>query len=226
MRLRSLPTLPPRRKGCGAASAAASTNSARGRCRCCPRAESGCGAARPSTPAPDLTAEIERTRAARQQAAAAAEAAQAAELAAHRHRRKPRPRVQPRKHTRNKTATSCGRPARKIRRSARGNTSFWRRCRGRCSCRLLRLSCCLPSCAVRNLRCKLNAKGIAEQQAARERAEQLRPLFAELVGMSARKAAEELNRRSVATAAGGKWHAATVLRVRKRLDSRTLRAAP
>ena len=39
---------------------------------------------RPPTPAPDLTGEIERTRAARQQAAAAAEAAQAAELAAHR----------------------------------------------------------------------------------------------------------------------------------------------
>ena len=38
---------------------------------------------RPPTPAPDLTGEIERTRAARQQAAAA-EAAQAAELAAHR----------------------------------------------------------------------------------------------------------------------------------------------
>jgi DNA invertase Pin-like site-specific DNA recombinase len=63
----------------------------------------------------------------------------------------------------------------------------------------------------------LNAKGIAEQQAARERAEQLRPLFAELAGMSARKAAEELNRRSVATPARGKWHAATVLRVRERL---------
>ena len=63
----------------------------------------------------------------------------------------------------------------------------------------------------------LNAKGIAERQAARERAEQLRPLFAELAGMSARKAAEELNRRSVATPAGGKWHAATVLRVRERL---------
>ena len=31
--------------GCGAAAAAASTNSARGRCRCCPRAESCCGAA-------------------------------------------------------------------------------------------------------------------------------------------------------------------------------------
>ena len=39
---------------------------------------------RSSTPAPDLTGEIERTRAARLQAAAAAEAAQAAELAAHR----------------------------------------------------------------------------------------------------------------------------------------------
>jgi DNA invertase Pin-like site-specific DNA recombinase len=63
----------------------------------------------------------------------------------------------------------------------------------------------------------LNAKGIAERQAARERAEQLRPLFAELAGLSARKAAEELNRRSVATPAGGKWHAATVLPVRERL---------
>ena len=63
----------------------------------------------------------------------------------------------------------------------------------------------------------LNAKGIAERQAARERAEQMRPLFAELAGMSARKAAEEPNRRSVATPAGGKWHAATVLRVRERL---------
>jgi DNA invertase Pin-like site-specific DNA recombinase len=63
----------------------------------------------------------------------------------------------------------------------------------------------------------LNAKGIAERQAARERAEQLRPLFAELAGLSARKAAAELNRRSVATPAGGKWHAATVLRVRERL---------
>ena len=63
----------------------------------------------------------------------------------------------------------------------------------------------------------LNAKGIAERQAARERAERLRPLFAELAGLSARKAAEELNRRSVATPAGGKWHAATVLRVRERL---------
>jgi Resolvase, N terminal domain len=63
----------------------------------------------------------------------------------------------------------------------------------------------------------LNAKGIAEQQAARQRAEQLRPIFAELADMSARKTAEELNRRGVATPAGGKWHAVTVLRVRQRL---------
>ena len=63
----------------------------------------------------------------------------------------------------------------------------------------------------------LNAKGIAEQRAARDRAEQLRPIFAGLAGMSARKAAEELNNRGVATPAGGRWHAATVLRVRGRL---------
>jgi DNA invertase Pin-like site-specific DNA recombinase len=64
----------------------------------------------------------------------------------------------------------------------------------------------------------LNPKGIAEQQAARERAEQLRPIFTKLAGLSARKAAEELNRRNVSTPAGGKWHAATVLRVRERLE--------
>jgi DNA invertase Pin-like site-specific DNA recombinase len=52
---------------------------------------------------------------------------------------------------------------------------------------------------------------------AQERAEELRPLFTELASLSARKAAEELNRRNVATPAGGKWHAATVLRVRERL---------
>ena len=63
----------------------------------------------------------------------------------------------------------------------------------------------------------LNAKGVAEQQAARTRAEQLRPVFTELSGMSARRAAEELNQRGVPTPAGGKWHAVTVLRVRERL---------
>jgi hypothetical protein len=53
--------------------------------------------------------------------------------------------------------------------------------------------------------------------AAAERAEALRPVFAELSGLSARKAAEELNRRDIPTAAGRKWHAVQVIRVRERL---------
>jgi hypothetical protein len=42
-------------------------------------------------------------------------------------------------------------------------------------------------------------------------------VFTELAGLSARKAAEELNRRGIVTPADGKWHAVTVLRVRERL---------
>jgi DNA invertase Pin-like site-specific DNA recombinase len=49
-----------------------------------------------------------------------------------------------------------------------------------------------------------------------ERAEELRPAFAELSGLSARKAAAELNARGIATPQGGKWHAAQVIRVRAR----------
>jgi len=45
----------------------------------------------------------------------------------------------------------------------------------------------------------------------------LRPIFAELAGLSARKIALELNARKIATPAGGRWHAATVLRVQSRL---------
>jgi hypothetical protein len=62
-----------------------------------------------------------------------------------------------------------------------------------------------------------NAQSELAAKEAQARAEGLRPLFAELSGLSARKAAEELNRRSIATPAGGKWHAVTVLRVRERL---------
>jgi Recombinase len=61
--------------------------------------------------------------------------------------------------------------------------------------------------------------GCSFQREALERAEQLRPVFAELSGLSARKAAEELNRRGIPTAAGGKWFAAQVIRVRERLAS-------
>jgi hypothetical protein len=55
--------------------------------------------------------------------------------------------------------------------------------------------------------------------AAIERAEALRPVFAELAGLSAHKAADELNRRNVATPTGAKWSAKTVLRVRERLEA-------
>src|SRR5262249_42481589 len=50
-----------------------------------------------------------------------------------------------------------------------------------------------------------------------EHADGLRSVFAELSGLSARKAAEELNRRGIATAHGGKWYAVQVIRVRERL---------
>jgi DNA invertase Pin-like site-specific DNA recombinase len=58
----------------------------------------------------------------------------------------------------------------------------------------------------------------ANGAAARERAEALRPILAELSELSATAAAAELNARAVPTPAGGKWHAKTVLRVRQRLS--------
>jgi DNA invertase Pin-like site-specific DNA recombinase len=64
----------------------------------------------------------------------------------------------------------------------------------------------------------LNAKGIENRDAAINRAEVLRPIFKELAGMSARKIAGGLNDRNIPTPAGGLWHAATVIRVQKRLS--------
>lgn len=64
----------------------------------------------------------------------------------------------------------------------------------------------------------LNAGGIAKAQAAADFAERVRPVFVELADLSARGAAQELNRRNIPTAAGGgQWHAAQVVRVRERL---------
>jgi DNA invertase Pin-like site-specific DNA recombinase len=63
----------------------------------------------------------------------------------------------------------------------------------------------------------LNAGGIRKRDEALQRAEQLRPVFAELAGLSARKIAVELNARNIATPAGGRWHAVTVQRVQSRL---------
>ena len=62
-----------------------------------------------------------------------------------------------------------------------------------------------------------NKQSLANQAAARERAEKLRPILAELFALSARAASIELNRRSVKTPGGGMWHAETVSRVRARL---------
>jgi DNA invertase Pin-like site-specific DNA recombinase len=63
----------------------------------------------------------------------------------------------------------------------------------------------------------LRAHGAQAREDAIERAEQLRPIFDELAGLSARKIAAVLNERKVTTPAGGDWHAATVIRVQKRL---------
>jgi hypothetical protein len=49
-----------------------------------------------------------------------------------------------------------------------------------------------------------NAQSEAAEGEGRERAEQLRPIFAELAGLSAHKIADELNRRRIATPKGGK----------------------
>ena len=55
---------------------------------------------------------------------------------------------------------------------------------------------------------------------AMERAEQLRPILTELAGRSARATAAALTERKIATPTGGKWHAATVIRVQKRIGER------
>jgi hypothetical protein len=52
-------------------------------------------------------------------------------------------------------------------------------------------------------------------------AERMRPVMAQLAGLSAHKAAAELNRRKIASATGGKWYAATVIKLRGRLGVRT-----
>jgi hypothetical protein len=65
----------------------------------------------------------------------------------------------------------------------------------------------------------LNAKGVANRDGAKARAEALRPILAELSDLSARAIAGELNARGIATPSGGRWHAETVIRVQRRLAS-------
>jgi DNA invertase Pin-like site-specific DNA recombinase len=64
-----------------------------------------------------------------------------------------------------------------------------------------------------------NAQSIANRDEALQRAEEMRPILGELAGMSASKAAAELNRRGIATPKGGHWHALTVMRLRERLKT-------
>jgi DNA invertase Pin-like site-specific DNA recombinase len=48
-------------------------------------------------------------------------------------------------------------------------------------------------------------------------AKRMRPVMAELADLSAHQAAAELNRRKITSATGGRWHAATVIRLRERI---------
>jgi DNA invertase Pin-like site-specific DNA recombinase len=63
-----------------------------------------------------------------------------------------------------------------------------------------------------------NAQSIANRDEAQRRAQKLKPLLAELAGLSANKAALELNKRGIPTPMGGQWHALTVQRLRKRIN--------
>ena len=65
----------------------------------------------------------------------------------------------------------------------------------------------------------LNAKGVRNREEAKARAEALRPLLAELAGLSARAIAAELNARGMATPNGARWQAETVIRVQRRLGT-------
>src|SRR4029077_17121577 len=62
----------------------------------------------------------------------------------------------------------------------------------------------------------LNAKGVANREEAKARAEALRPIFAELAGKAANAIAAEMNKRGVATPTGSPWSAKTVIRAQRR----------
>jgi DNA invertase Pin-like site-specific DNA recombinase len=64
----------------------------------------------------------------------------------------------------------------------------------------------------------LNAGGIRTRNEAKERAEALRPILAELNCMSARAVAAQLNIRKVPTTNGGLWDHRAVIRVQRRLE--------
>jgi DNA invertase Pin-like site-specific DNA recombinase len=57
----------------------------------------------------------------------------------------------------------------------------------------------------------------AEQRATTERAEAVRPAIAKMAHLSARAAADELNRRRITTTSGKPWDAMQITRLRDRL---------
>jgi hypothetical protein len=64
----------------------------------------------------------------------------------------------------------------------------------------------------------LNRGGLEKQRAAAGFAKRMRPVFAELSDLSIRALADELNRRGIRAADGGRWHPTQVTRVRARLS--------
>jgi len=65
----------------------------------------------------------------------------------------------------------------------------------------------------------ITAGSIKNRDAAAQRAEELRPIFAELDGLSDRATARALTERKIATPTGAPWSAVTVARVRRRLQA-------
>jgi DNA invertase Pin-like site-specific DNA recombinase len=63
----------------------------------------------------------------------------------------------------------------------------------------------------------LNAGGIRIRDEAKERAQALQPILAQLAGQSARAIAAKLNENKVPTPNGGPWYAVTVIRAQRRL---------
>jgi putative DNA-invertase from lambdoid prophage Rac len=64
---------------------------------------------------------------------------------------------------------------------------------------------------------KATAGSERSRQEAAALAERMRPVMTELADLSAHQAAAELKRRKIVSATGGKWYAATVIRLRERL---------
>lgn len=78
--------------------------------------------------------------------------------------------------------------------------------------------------AARKRGVKLGGWTAGSERSAQEAAavaERMRPVMVELADLSSLAAAAELNRRGIKSASGGKWYAATVIRLRERLGDVT-----